>query len=204
MALKKIKSLGNELVTLDVVKAYLRLDHDHDDGLLEGFVAAARSSVEAYTSRALMRQHWQLTLNAGYAVARSDAVYLTGDKSRGENGIELPRSPFVELVEKPLLISDYGEQKLEDFRLDTSARSAHIHFGPTAQAMLHGTGKIQIDFIAGYDKGSLPDPLKQGILMIVAQLYENRVAVNDNPGLVGEFNQGVLALIKSYQVKRLS
>lgn len=204
MALRKINTLGDEPVTLDVAKAYLRLDHDKDDGLLEGLISAARSSVEAYTSRALIRQHWQLTLNAGYAVARSDAVYLTGDKSRGEQGIELPRSPFVELSGNPVLISEYGEQELKDFRIDTSGRAANIHFGSAAQAMLHGTGKIQIDFVAGYDADNLPDSLRQGILMIVAQLYENRVAVNDNPGLVGEFDQGVLSLIKPYQVKRLA
>ncbi len=204
MSLRKLEVLGDEPITLDVAKAYLRLDHDKEDGLIEGFIGAARASIEAYTSRALVKQKWQLTLNAGYAVSRSDMVYLTGDKSRGEKGIELPRSPFVELSDNPRLISDYGEQELKDFRIDGAWRAAHIHFGPAAEAMRHGSGKIQINFVAGYDAGSLPGSLKQAILMIVAQLYENRLAVNDNPGLVGEFQQGVLTLIKPYQVKRLA
>ena len=204
MALKKLEILDDEPVTLDVAKAYLRVEHDQDDGLIDSFIAAARASIEAYTSRALVRQKWQLTLNAGYAVSRSDVSYLTGDKSRGDKGIELPRSPFVDLTRNPLLISDYGEQELKDFRIDSSGRAAHVHFGPSAEAMLHGAGKIQVEFVAGYDVDGLPESLKQAILMITAQLYENRVAVNDNPGLVGEFNKGVLTLIKPYQVKRLA
>tara|TARA_R110002095_G_scaffold109301_2_gene95721 strand:+ start:1350 stop:1964 length:615 start_codon:yes stop_codon:yes gene_type:complete len=204
MALKKIEVLGEEPISLDLAKAYLRIEHDHEDGLIESFISTARASIEAYTSRALIKQKWQLNLNAGYAVARSDEAYLTGDKSRGEHGIELPRSPFVELCSDPILQTEYGEKPLKDFRIDTSARAAHIHFGPSAQALLHGAGSIQIEFVAGYDNDKLPEPLKQGVLMVLAQLYENRTAVNDNPGMTGEFHQGILTLIKPYQVKRLA
>ncbi|MDP4840033.1 MAG: head-tail connector protein [Alphaproteobacteria bacterium] len=204
MALKKIAVLGEEPIGLELAKAYLRVEHDNEDGLIESFISTARASVEAYTSRALIKQKWQLTLNAGYAVARSDEAYLTGRKSRGEQGIELPRSPFVELCSDPVLHTEYGEKSLKDFRVDTAARAAHIHFGPSAQSLLHGTGSIQIEFIAGYDDGKLPEPLKQGVLLVLAQLYENRIAVNDNPGMTGEFHQGILTLIKPYQVNRLA
>ena len=58
-------------------------------------------------------------------------------------------------------------------------------------------------FKAGYSSDMLPDPLKQALLMIVGQLYDRRSAVNDNPGLVGEFNTNVLLLLRPYQIKRL-
>ncbi len=204
MALRKIEMLGDEPLEISYVKSYLRIEHDKDDGLIEGFMAAARSSIEAYTSRALIPQKWELTLNAGFAVARSDRTYLSGDKSRGTKGIELPRSPFMEMVGDPILESDYGQKNLTDYRVDTSGRTAKIHFGPSAQAMLNGTGKIIIQFIAGYSAKNLPDGLKQAILMIIAQLYENRVPSNDNPGLVGEFSENVSLLLRPYQVKRLA
>lgn len=204
MALKKIEMLGEEPLELAYVKSYLRIDHNKDDGLIEGFMAAARSAIEAYTSRALIPQKLELTLNAGFAVARSDRTYLSGDKSRGEQGIELPRSPFMEMVGDPILETDYGQKTLTDYRVDSSGRATKIHFGPSAQAMLDGTGKIIIQFTAGYSADNLPDGLKQALLMITAQLYENRVPSNDNPGLVGEFSENVSLLLRPYQVKRLA
>ena len=189
---------------LSYVKTYLRVDHDQDDGMIESFVKTAQSSIEAYTSRALGVQAWEFTLNAGFAVARSDEAYLSQSKSRGDQGIEIPRSPFLELIEDPSLETPYGIKSLNDYRLDTSGRTARIHFGPSAQSLMDGTGKIIIRFRAGYTADTLPDALKQATLMLTAQLYERRSAVNDNPGLVGEFDRNLTMLLRPYQVKRLA
>lgn len=204
MALQKLETHGEEQLDLAYVKAYLRVEHNADDGLIRGFIATARHAIEAYTSRSLISQSWLFTINAGFAVARSDETYLSQSKSRGENGLELPRSPFTALESDPILETQYGETPLSDFRVDTSGRTAKVHFGSTAQSLMDGAGKISIRFRAGYETGELPESLKQAMLMIIAQLYDNRAAANDNPGLVGEFNQNVLMLLRPYQVKRIA
>lgn len=204
MSLKRMKILGKEPFDIPYIKAYLRIEHDQDDGLLEGLMKTARSSIEAYTSRALIEQIWEFTVNAGFAVARSDEAYLSQSKSRGDKGLELPRSPFVTLEKDPLLETPYGSKEIKDYRVDTSGRTARIHFGPSAQSLMDGTGKIIICFKAGYEENELPDSLKQAMLMIIAQLYENRAAANDNPGLVGAFDTNVMLLLRPYQVKRIA
>jgi hypothetical protein len=201
MSLKRLEILEKEPVTLAEAKGFLRIDQDSENEQLELMIRAARATIEAYTSRALVKQKWQFTLNSGYALARSDQVYLSGGKSRGDQGIILPRSPFIELCGLPILVSAYGEQEIKDYRLDTSGRSAHIHFGGT---VLQEESSVRIEFLAGYTAKDLPDPLKQAILMLVADLYENRHVANDTPALVGEMNGTVLTLIKPYQVKRLA
>ena len=129
MSLQRIETYEDKVFDLSYVKTYLRVDHDHDDGLIEGFIGAARGAIEAYTSRSLVPQLWQFTVNAGFAVARSDESYLSHSKSRGSRGIELPRSPFIALEGHPKVTTAYGEKELKDYRLDAAGRTARIHFG---------------------------------------------------------------------------
>ena len=81
MALKKLDTLGPEPVTLAAIKVYLRIEHEDEDDLLQSLITAARSGIEAFTGRALVRQKWLFTMNAGYAVAKSDHAYLSGHKT---------------------------------------------------------------------------------------------------------------------------
>ena len=204
MSLRKLDTIGDEPISLNFTKSYLRVEHDDDDGLITDFIKTARSTIEAYTSRALCSQAWEFRVNAGFAVARSDGEYLSQSKSRGNHGLELPRSPFQDLSEAPSLETSYGVKTLTDFRVDKSGRTARIHFGPTALSLFDGSGTICIRFQAGYEPDDLPASLKQAMLLIVSQLYNNRMAVNDNPGLLGAFDSSVLQLLKPYQIKRVS
>lgn len=202
--LKQLEILGKEVVPVEEAKLFLKIDHDDEDTLLAGLIRTARMAVEAYTSRSLILQKWQFTLNAGYAVSRSDPAYLSGHKSRGDRGIEMPRAPFVTLLGNPVLITDYGPKEITDFRIDTSGVVTRIHFGASAQNFLQGSGTLQLTFTAGYEDATCPEPLKMAILMIVAHLYEHRLAANDNPDLLNSFQEGILNLIKPYQIKRLA
>lgn len=49
-----------EPVPLADAKAYLRVEHDADDDVITGLIAAARAQIEAQTRRALITQAWQL------------------------------------------------------------------------------------------------------------------------------------------------
>jgi hypothetical protein len=202
MSLTLLKGPEYEPVSLKEAKLFLRLEGSIEDSLIEGLIRAARQAVEAYTSRCLINQSWRMTVNTGFAHARSDTAYLSRARSRGGDGISLARSPFVKLLGDPVIRHDHGSIPLKAYRLDTAGRTARLHFDVGGNAFTDQN--IQIDFVAGYGENpcDVPDPLHQAILMVVAHLYENRSGVNDNPGVPGAMNEAVMQLIRPYQVMR--
>lgn len=205
MALKLIEPPLKEPVSLAEVKAFIKIETEQEDDLLRRLIKTARQSIEAYTGRALIQQTWQFTLNAGYCCEMSDETYLTGTRSRGQKGIELPRSPFISLKGNPMLNETYGNREIKDYRLDTSGRTARIHFGKTLQGLTSGGGIVEIEYTVGYGETpeSVPEPLRQAILMMVSELFEKRIGSNDNQGMPPLLNQAVVDLIKPYRSIRL-
>lgn len=204
MSLTLIEAPVIEPVSLIAAKAYLRIDSDLEDSQIEAFIRTARKSLEAFTGRCLIKQLWRFTLNAGFASAVSDTHYLQGQYSRGEGGIEIPKSPFIELAGEPHLVDDYGRRPIEDFRIDTSQRLARIHFGPQLARHLNGRGTLELLFYAGYgeEPSSVPEAFTQAILMIVAQLYEVRGPINDNFSHTQILSPHALQLVKPYRLIR--
>src|SRR5688572_28604209 len=54
---------AEEPVSLAEAKAFLRLDDDAEDGLVETLIGAARLHVEGTTARAMIAQSWRLVLD---------------------------------------------------------------------------------------------------------------------------------------------
>ena len=200
MVLKRIEIIDKEPISIEEAKIFLRIDHNDEDELISTLIQAARLSIESYTSRSLLREKWLFTINSGFALSRSDQEYLSGSISKGINGIEFPRTPFVELVSASL-IKKHNKEEIKDFRIDESANIAKIHFQDNSKVKSCLDGVIKLEFIAGYCASELPAPLKQAILSMLAYLYENRPAVNDNFGML--MNNSVLTLIKPYKIYRL-
>jgi hypothetical protein len=205
MALICLNAPDVEPIDLAHMKLYLKVEHAADDRLLEGMIKAARQAIEAYTTRSLLRHEWRLTLNVGFATAQSGHNYLTHPSNRSDKGIELPRSPFMELLGEPKILDKYGTRSISHYRLDQAGRSAKIHFASDLAQTLDGQGTLQIDFAAGYGKrpDDVPAPLKEAMMIIVALLYDNRTGANDNISYSVPMNATVVNLIKPYQVLRL-
>ncbi|WGD30391.1 head-tail connector protein [Ancylobacter sp. WKF20] len=53
-----------EPLTLAEAKAYLRVDHEAEDGLIASLLTSARATVEALTRRVLIDQSWRLARDA--------------------------------------------------------------------------------------------------------------------------------------------
>jgi uncharacterized phiE125 gp8 family phage protein len=53
-----------EPLSLAEAKAFLRVEHDDDDGVIAALIAGARLYVEGQTRRALLTQTWRLVLDA--------------------------------------------------------------------------------------------------------------------------------------------
>lgn len=205
MSLTLLHHPGKEPVTLADVKAFLRIESSEEDDLLKHLIKTARLAVEAFTARSLIHQTWRFTVNAGFCMTKSDNGFLTGNHRRHDQGIELPRSPFVELLSCPKLIEPYRQCELKDYRLDTAGRVAKLYFGKTLSLEASRNSMIQIDFKAGYGLHykDIPESLQHGILMMVAELFEKRVSSNDNQAVPLPLCNAAIQLIQPYRVQRL-
>lgn len=205
MSLTLLQPPLKEPVTLADAKAFLRIEGSAEDELLKHLIKTARFAVEAFTARALIYQTWRFTVNAGFCIAKSVDGFLTGNHRHHEQGIELPRSPFVELLSCPKLIDSYRQFELKDYRLDTTGRVAKLFFGKELSLEASKESMIQVDFKAGYglNHNDIPESLQHGILMMVADLFENRVTRSDNQGLPPALSKVAIQLVQPFRVQRL-
>lgn len=161
-----------EPLSLAEIKAHLRLGDDSEDGLLAGYLLAAREAVERYLRRALIAQRWQLVLDAWPA-----------------GPLRFPRPPLLAIEEVRVL--DAGgiaaPVPASDYRVETRAEPGFLL--PAAGATLPRPGLvpsgIEIDFLAGYgtDWNAVPSPIRQALLMMVTELFESRS--NPAPAIAG-------------------
>lgn len=168
-----------EPVSLDEAKAHLRVDVNADDLLLERLITAAREYVEEATGRALINQTWQLSLDAW----------------PGEDYIELPRAPLSSITSVVYTDSNNTSNTFSDnnYVADTDSEPGSIvlKYGCEWPTVTLANGQpIKITYVSGYGttSDSVPQQLRQAILLLVGHWYENREA-----SVVGQgYSQGTL------------
>lgn len=62
------------MIELSIVKAHLRVGHDDEDSLIEGYRDAAISAFESWTNRTLIDQAHELPDPPGKAIALSKSI----------------------------------------------------------------------------------------------------------------------------------
>ena len=165
MGLKLVVPPEVESVTLEEAKAHLRLDTGDDDGYIPALIRAAREKVELFLRRALVTQGFEYTLD-GFPLG---AV------------IDLPRPPL-QSVESIRHIDTAGNVQTltpEEYVVDASSGEigrvalAWNRFWSITRSSINS---IIIQFTAGYGDApeNVPQAIRQGILIEVSNLYENR------------------------------
>ena len=130
-------------------KTFLRVDHDHEDALISNLITAATTHVETILAGAILARPMRLETNVP------------------ELGIiPIPRHPVksVEAVRA-------GEPLIDvDFTANVRPRPAQVNVSG------HLGDPIEIDFTAGFGDtpADVPTPIRQAVLLLVAQLYEHR------------------------------
>jgi uncharacterized phiE125 gp8 family phage protein len=164
------------VLPIDVADAIVQCSAQHmdDDALIQGYIEAATAHVQNATGRALITQTWEMTFDSW------------------RSSIDVPWSPLQSVVSVQYLDTSGNTQTWATNQYRWRATS-----GPFASRgritaaysvsypTLYGvTDAVVVRFTAGYgDSGeSVPAPLRQAILMLVAHWYMNREAV----GTVGE------------------
>jgi len=171
----KVSTAPNiEPITNDDVKLYARIDGSSEDNLIDGFIKAVRGAAEKYLGRALINQ----TITASM-------------DSWPESPIDLPRPPLVAITEVRTL-DESGTSTVyssDNYYVRTNPEPGQlvIKFDKTNPCNTDRYfGGYEIEFIAGYGAAvtDVPEAIKLGMIMWVADIYENRVPISEPPGIV--------------------
>jgi uncharacterized phiE125 gp8 family phage protein len=185
MSLLLLSAPAAEPVALAEAKAFLKLETDADDLLVEALLVAARMHVEAATRRLLVTQTWR----CGFASVPGDGI------------LRLPVSPVqsvlaVRLVEAP---GDPVGLASANWQADVAASPPRVRLGARPGRLVGA----EVDAVAGYGgPAAVPQPLRQAIRVIAATWYEERAFIGTGAVDV-ELPASVLALIGPYRTRAL-
>lgn len=184
---------ASEPVTLAEAKAWLRVDTSDEDQAIAFLIGAARETVEAATRRALVAQSWRLALD--------DWPFTLLQRPE----MALPLAPLASVT--AVRVYDAGGQP----QLLTSALWRVVGATDRARMMFAAqpprpgvpAGGIEIDCVVGYGAAAdVPAPLRQAILMLMADWFENR---GDGEGAQATpLPKRVAALLAPYRRGRLA
>ena len=174
-SLRRVSAPAVEPVTLAEAKSHCRVDIDADDSLISGYITAARELCEDYLDRALVTQQY---------VMRLDSFPVE---------IELPRPPMassgtVTAVTVTYTLTDSGSTATLAstlYRVDRDSTPGAIRnlYGGTWPSQRDDPGSISVTWWAGYGAAaSVPQRVKNAILMTVLELYEKRGDAQLPPG----------------------
>ncbi|MEK7947645.1 hypothetical protein WKR98_23070 [Pigmentiphaga sp. YJ18] len=158
-----------EPITIERARRHLRVDQTVEDDDIKDWIAAARQFVEAVTEHALMAQTWTEALNA-----MPTALELRGGNVRQVAAVRYVDAGGDERTVAPALYEAVLDEKPPMLRLAPGAA------WPAGR-------RWRVEYHVGYpDADSVPRPLVSAVLLILADLFENRGAqmpanLQDNP-----------------------
>ncbi|MDR3527228.1 MAG: head-tail connector protein [Rhizomicrobium sp.] len=183
MSLQLLTPPSSEPVSLADAKAHLKIDGTEEDALVTSLITAARARTEWHCGRALLTQNWCLRL----------------DRWPSDNVVEIPLPPL-QSVSSIATTNPDGIRNVMDpalYRIDAASEPARVCFATGPQHLRDRDG-LEIAFTAGYgEAAAVPQPIRQAILEITAELYAHR---GDDAVPVGRAGQVLLA---PYRIFRL-
>ncbi|GLK75998.1 hypothetical protein GCM10008171_12520 [Methylopila jiangsuensis] len=140
-------------------KAFLRLDHDDEDALVLGLIAAARAEVERLTRRVLVAQRWRLDAPVP---PPGGAVILRPRPVREVEAVRFrARDGTLTALDPADWRFDWASERLEILRVTPEARV------------------VEIDLACGYgDPEDAPESLRLALRRLVADAYERRTGAD--------------------------
>jgi len=174
-------------------KAHLRLgtgfsDGDFQDAVLESFLRAALSAIEARTGKVLIARDFSWTLT----------------EWRDRFGQAIPVAPVTAILSLRLRDRMDAEELIDAsfYKLEPDMQRPRLRATGSCLPAVPPGGSAELRFTAGYGPqwGDLPADLGQAVLLLAAHYYEYRheMALGD-----GCMPFGVTSLIERYRTVRL-
>ena len=192
MPLMLVTPPQGEPLSLADTKSFLRLDSTDDDVAVSDLITAARHRIETAAGLALLTQGWRLVL----------------DDWPASRAVELMLAPVASVDEVREIDADSVATVVDPayYLVDTASRPARLVLRSSRLWAKPGleAGGIEIDFTAGYgtDSTTIPLPLRQAVMHLVTEAYENREGgrYQAKPGRLSPI---VLQLIAPFRRTRL-
>ncbi|MDE2337572.1 MAG: head-tail connector protein [Alphaproteobacteria bacterium] len=201
-----------EPLTLSEVKTFLRVDQSNDDNFITGLITAARMFCEAETGRALIERNYSLFLDRWPDEERYSAFDYRDAERRiptplviAPRGIGLPYPPLVSVAQVNVYAADNSVAVFDasNYFVDTAGAPGRLvlTLGAVPPLPWRIANGIEIQYTAGYGlaETDVPQLLRQGMMQIIAHLYEHRGDSPDQALLAS----GAAAIFKPYRLASL-
>ena len=175
MSVSILEAPAVEPVELEDIKRHVSQTLDDDDDLLRDKIVAARQYLERHLGLVFITQTIRATFN-GFPAVR----YVNRPV-----GFALPRAPVREIISLSYIDTAGNTAILAPFNYTISIggdRPTFLSPGPTSLGWWPMTGAaadaVVVEFVAGFgdEPGDVPEPLREAIRRLAADMYENREA----------------------------
>lgn len=188
LKIKLITDVETELVSLAELKTHLRIDSSDEDAYLPSLITAARIYCENYTSRTIGTKVLEGIL----------------DDFPFRNYIDLYESPVQSLTSIKYIDNNGDETTWNSSyyvtNLDIIPEKICPAYGQTWPSFVpYPSGAVRIRYTTGHTSNNLPEAIKQSILLVAGDLYENREATTEKR--VYELPFAVKALLTPYRIR---
>ena len=204
---ERVSGPEDEPVTLDQIKAELRLTGTAEDASLNLYIETAREYIEEVTGLALGSQEWRLTLDrwpSGREPWWDGTRQLAISELAGpQRELHMPRYPLISVDAIEVFDASGNGQSIvvaDTFIVDTAQRPGRLvlKFGATWPIALQNANAIVIDYTAGYT--AIPGPIRLAVLRMASHLYEHRAECTAADAYV---QSGAAAMAGKFQAARL-
>ena len=198
-----------EPLTLAEVKNFLRVDQTNDDALITALITAARLFCEGNTGRSLITRSYSLFLDRWPGV--KFAHRFRPERRRIPIALEtcsvvLPHPPLISVAQINIYAADNSSTVFtsDNYFVDSAGVPGRVVLTQGAVPPLPGriANGVEIQFTTGYGttEDTVPALLRQGMLQVIAHLYEHRGDSPDQALLAS----GAAAIFQPYRLMSLS
>jgi uncharacterized phiE125 gp8 family phage protein len=163
MAWKVTTAPVNEPWTLAEVKSYLKIDDSNEDSMLNTLIKGARMVAESYLNQGLITQ----TVTEKLDRLGNPTIYLSVSPVLAVSSFQYANS---ENTTATFAATDYV--------VDTFSKPARLNlgYGKTWPTLYGNINDVTITYTVGYgtESSAVPFQIRQAILLMVADTYENR------------------------------
>jgi uncharacterized phiE125 gp8 family phage protein len=163
MAWKVTTAPVNEPWTLAEVKSYLKIDDSNEDSMLNTLIKGARMVAESYLNQGLITQ----TVTEKLDKLGDPTIYLSVSPVLAVSSFQYANS---ENTTATFAATDYV--------VDTFSKPARLNlgYGKTWPTLYGNINDVTITYTVGYgtESSAVPFQIRQAILLMVADTYENR------------------------------
>jgi uncharacterized phiE125 gp8 family phage protein len=197
VGLATITPPGADPLSLAEAKAHLRVTSTDEDGLIAGYILAAREFVENDTHLKLITQTLDYTIDDGWP-----CVMVNG---RLKTRIEFPVKPVASVSSVSYVDTNGAVQALSSDQY-VLRNNGPVHFiepayGAAWPDVRSQTAAITVRFVAGWELSAVPNPILQALRLLVSHQYENREPMNIG-NIVTPIDLAVEAFLSPYRFTR--